>query len=466
MNHNTENARVVVIGGGLAGLAAATYLARAGRAVTLFEKAGVVGGLAVTKRHGEFYFNRGAHALYYHAEAGEVLRELGVHYSGREPSLSMAWAVEGNRLHLLPTSSLALMRTTIMDVPAKLEFGRLLAMVQLLDPQTLRGVSLQEWLEQQVHHPQVRQFLSAYARLTTYTNAPQIMDAGFFMTLLRKIPRVLYLDGGWQTLVDGLRQAAEQAGVQIVTSARVEAIEHEEHVRGVRLAGGETCQAEAVVMAMDPAGASALVDGGTHAMLSRWAQEAVPAQAACLDVGLWRLPRPRSLFALGFDQPVYLSVHSAFAELAPKGGALVHTVKYLPPGEPGDPRNDEHELEALLDLVQPGWRAEVVERQFLPHLSVVNAVIQAKQGGLTGRPGPAVPGIQNLYVAGDWVGPLGQLSGASLASARQAAWQATWHPQGPPTSTHPLRATTFRMTTPPQTTARWADARGGGPDDM
>src|SRR2546426_5368976 len=40
-----------VIGSGLAGLAAATYLARAGRAVTLFEKAGVVGGLAVTKRH-------------------------------------------------------------------------------------------------------------------------------------------------------------------------------------------------------------------------------------------------------------------------------------------------------------------------------------------------------------------------------------------------------------------------------
>lgn len=421
MNHSTQNPQVVIIGSGLTGLAAATYLAKAGRTVTLFEKAGTIGGLAVTRRHGEFYFNLGAHALYYQAEAGEVLGELGIRYSGREPSLSLSWAVEGRQLHLLPTSSLALLRTTMMDAPAKLEFGRLIAAVQLLDPQTLRSTSLQEWLERSVHHPQVRQFLSAYARLTTYTNAPQMMDAGFFVTLLRKIPRVMYLDGGWQTLVDGLHQAAEQAGVQIVTNAKVEAIEHEGHVRGVRLAGGEICRTEAVVMAVDPASASALVDGGTHAELSRWAQEAVPAQAACLDVGLRRLPRPENLSALGLDQPLYLLVHSAFAELAPKGGALVHTVKYLPAGESGNPSHDEHELEALLDLVQPGWRAEVVERQFLPHLTVVNAVIQAKQGGLSGRPGPAVPGIQGLYVAGNWVGPLGQLSGASLASARQAA---------------------------------------------
>ncbi len=41
-------------------------------------------------------------------------------------------------------------------------------------------------------------------------------------------------------------------------------------------------------------------------------------------------------------------------------------------------------------------------------------------------------------------------------------WQTTWHPQGPPTSTQPPRATTFRMTTPPQTTARRATRAGRG----
>ena len=41
--------------------------------------------------------------------------------------------------------------------------------------------------------------------------------------------------------------------------------------------------------------------------------------------------------------------------------------------------------------------------------------------GYQGRPGPAVPGLANLYVVGDWVGGEGLLLNASLASARQAA---------------------------------------------
>ena len=54
-------------------------------------------------------------------------------------------------------------------------------------------------------------------------------------------------------------------------------------------------------------------------------------------------------------------------------------------------------------------------------MNATNAIVQARPGGLSGRPGPEVPGIRNLYVAGDWVGPAGQLTAAGLASARQAA---------------------------------------------
>lgn len=74
-----------------------------------------------------------------------------------------------------------------------------------------------------------------------------------------------------------------------------------------------------------------------------------------------------------------------------------------------------------MDLLQPGWRSEVVEQYFLPHMIVSNAIVQARTGGLSGRPGPTVPGLPNLYVAGDWVGPEGELADASFASARSAA---------------------------------------------
>ena len=85
------------------------------------------------------------------------------------------------------------------------------------------------------------------------------------------------------------------------------------------------------------------------------------------------------------------------------------------------PEPDRGELEELLDLVQPGWRDVLVERRFLPNMVTVSALPTAAQGGLSGRPGPEVPGISNLYLAGDWVGPEGWLSDASRVSAKRAA---------------------------------------------
>lgn len=412
-------ADIIVVGGGLSGLAAATYAARSGRSVTLFEKASEAGGRAITKLREGFSMNLGAHALYYQTEAGEVLRELGVSYSGKEPP--PIFVLADDKLHLSPQTPLGLMRTALLDAPAKLELLGLQAALMRVHLQTLQHVSVSEWLGQHIRNPQLRALLLMLARVTTYTNAPEIQSAALFVEMLRKIPKVLYLDGGWQTLVDGLRLAAEHAGVHIVTGARVEAIEHEERVQGVRLAHGEFYAAKSVIVATDPTAASELVDHGEHAVLSRWTEEAVPSYVACLDVALRRLPEPRYTGVFSTERPLYMVVHSASAKLAPEGGALIHTIRYLEPGERPDPKASEHELEALLDRVQAGWRNEVVERQFLPHMNATNAIVQARYGGLAGRPGPEVPGIGNLYVAGDWVGTAGQLTAAGLASARQAA---------------------------------------------
>jgi len=147
----------------------------------------------------------------------------------------------------------------------------------------------------------------------------------------------------------------------------------------------------------------------------------IPIKAACLDLGLSRLPQPRARFALGIDEPLYLSVHSAVARLAPDGGATIHVAKYLDPDLPHAAKSDERQLEALLDLIQPGWRELVVERRFLPSMTVYHALVTAAQGGPAGRPGPAVPNVANLYVVGDWVGPDGLLADTSLASAKRAA---------------------------------------------
>lgn len=154
------------------------------------------------------------------------------------------------------------------------------------------------------------------------------------------------------------------------------------------------------------------------AVLAGEAAQAVPVKAATLELGLSGLPRPEALFALGVDGPWYASVHSAFARLGPEGGAMVHVMKYLGSAD-ADAR--EAELEAVMDVLQPGWREHVVARRFRPNLTVSHLLPSAKAGGLSGRPTARVPHVSGLFRVGDWVGPEGMLADASFASAESVA---------------------------------------------
>jgi hypothetical protein len=139
-------------------------------------------------------------------------------------------------------------------------------------------------------------------------------------------------------------------------------------------------------------------------------------RAACLDVALHRAPCPKMRFVLGIDVPIYYSLHSASAELAPGDGAVLHVAKYLPPAAGEEPSEAavRSELEALLDYLQPSWREQVVEAQWLPRMTVSHAVWP---------PGcrPAEQLACGIHLAGDWVGNEGMLADAALASGRAAA---------------------------------------------
>jgi phytoene dehydrogenase-like protein len=420
MRHDGHGQTVTVVGGGLAGLTAATYLARSGHAVTLCEKSSTLGGRAATQETKGYLFNLGPHALYRKSHGVSVLCELGVTYTGRSPGASGGYAIDHGAKHALPGGLMSLLTTSLFGVAAKLETARLLAGLQRLDAASFDGVTIRAWSEQHVKHPDVRRFILAVLRLATYGNDPERQSAGSAIRQLQLAlsVNVAYLDGGWQTLVDGLGAQAIAAGVDVRTGAGVTRVEPDGRVH---LRDGSVLDATAVVLATDPDVAADLVVGGRAGMLGRWAKEAIPVKAACLDVALATLPEPRATFALGIDRPLYCSVHSASAKLAPEGGAVIHVARYLGSEKLADPRLAERELEGVLDLVRPGWQRHVVERRFLPAMTVTHGLVTAAAGGVSGRPGPAVPDMPNVFVAGDWVGTEGQLADASLASARRAA---------------------------------------------
>jgi len=423
MKEKVIGSNVAVVGGGLAGLTAANFLARAGFNVRLFEKSSATGGRARTDVEQGFHFNLGPHALYAGGAAIGILRELGVKFQGRPPATSGGFAIDRGAKHTLPVGPISLLTSGLFGLGAKLEAARLLGGIGKFDARGVERLSLREWAEREIRRDSARSLFHSIIRVSTYADDPERQSAGAAIAQLQSAlaSGVLYLDGGWQTLARGLRDAAEKEGVKIGAGERVKAVERDERVRGVRLADGAFYAAESVVIAAGPSEACELIEGGEGIVLSEWAKAAIPVRAACLNVALEYLPEPRALFALGVDRPLYFSVHSAAAKLAPENGAVIHAAKYLGGGPDGEPGAVERELEETLDIMQPGWRNAVVARRFLPSMTVSNALVTAAQGGLKGRPRPNVPGVEGLYVAGDWVGPEGMLADASMASAKLAA---------------------------------------------
>ncbi len=424
-----DSTATIVIGGGLAGLAAAAFLARAGRPVTLLERAPTLGGRAATADRADgVRWNLGPHALYRTGEAMAVLDALGVSPAGALPPTAGAAAHARGRLHRLPAGPWSLMTTTLLGLRGKLAVGRLLGALPRLDPATLAGRSVADWIDGTLADPRARELLAGLVRLTTYDADPGRQDAGAAVAQLQRAfaGNVLYLDDGWASLVDALADAARSAGAELVAGVAVREVvladrDGRAAVTGVRTADGRLLGAGDVVLAGTSAMAAALVEAdGPAGVVHHWAAGARPSRVACLDLAL-RSPLPGPSFVLGTDRPLYLSNHSASARLGPDGVAVVHAAKYVGDGAGSRPEEDERELEELLDLAHPGWRAKLVDRRFLPRLAASTAAVSAADGGLAGRPGPVVPGIDGLLVAGDWVGARGQLADASLASGRSAA---------------------------------------------
>ena len=415
---------VVIVGGGLAGLAASIYLARGGRTVTVFEKRQYLGGRAITQLRQGFRFNLGAHAFYRSGSGAAVCRELGIPVPGVVPK-PRALALLAGEERMLPTGVLSLLATSLLSIVGKAQLIRALLRIRRIDRHPPADVTVREWVDANVSDGRARQVLETLIRLATYSDHAESAGAKLALAQMRIALRgAIYVHEGWQRIVDSLRSTAVTSGVNFVSSSRIVGVDVEHNrVRSVRLGGleldadrfdtmaiaypetaperveGAPLPAENVVLAVDPATASELAG-------QAW--DAQPVTAACLDVALRKLPDPKRTFALGIDQPLYYAVHSTWAQLAPKGGALVHTVKYG--------GGEERELEALLDRMQPGWRDVVVHRRYMPSMTVSNALVTPG----TPRP-PVTTAVRGLYLAGDWVGEEGLLSDAAFASARAAA---------------------------------------------
>lgn len=389
--------RAIVVGGGPAGLVAAARLAEGGVETTLLEGASQLGGRAASEWREGFFLNQGPHALYVGGPAMRELRALGVELDWWNPaSVNSVFPREGKP------------RRSLGGTPG---LTRLLPPLLRNKPEELRDLSTAEWLERTLRSEKARAAAAALVRVTTFVADQGSLSAEVAATQLRigLVPGVRYLQGGWQQLVDALAGCAERNGATLRTRAAARQLDEGADGWTVAL-DEETLHADVLVVAAGGPGAVANLLGDRAP-----AAPGPAAELSVLDLGLRRLPRRTRRFALGIDQPTYLSRHSPPRQ---REGALLTLASYA--------REPRAALETVADTVQPGWRDQVTLERFLPRMVAVSAIPTPAAGGLAGR--PAVDRGQGLYLAGDWVGSEGWLVDAAIASGAAAATAALRRP--------------------------------------
>ncbi len=160
------------------------------------------------------------------------------------------------------------------------------------------------------------------------------------------------------------------------------------------------------------AGAVIVASGGPAAAIGLlgsdpgWDDLGDPVTAACLDLGLSRPGERPVLF--GFTEPLYLSTHCPPADLAPEGGAVVQVMRY-------GARDAATDRDTLTSSPRPPASRPTPSSSSAssPTCTSHGRCPTAAHGGLRGRPDARVPRHERVFVAGDWVGPVGMLGGRS-----------------------------------------------------
>jgi glycine/D-amino acid oxidase-like deaminating enzyme len=408
---------VAVVGGGLAGLTAAAFAARLGSSVVVLD-AHALGGRACTTSIDGFRFNQGPHALYETGEAMAALRELGVPVPGGAPSRTIGVIVDGVQ-ERFPVGAGSMLCTGALSASGKAAATRLLAALPKHNASKARGMTVDEWIAGRKLPKDAAALVHVLVRVSTYANAPDLLDAGAVVQQLqRALKGVRYLDGGWQVMVDGVAAIAARAGAEITDHVRVDSIDPASDAWVLTTSAGEV-RAKSVVLAAGGPNVAARLLGVDASVLG---DPGPKARATCLELGLDTSPATPVLFST--DAPLYFSTHMPPAQLGPAGATVVHVAKYLAPDDAPSPEVGAQELwgHARAAGVDRG-SAAVLASRCLHDMTVTYGIPQARLGGFDGRPRVAVAEMPGIFLAGDWVGHEGMLLDAAMASARHAAAQ-------------------------------------------
>jgi protoporphyrinogen oxidase len=236
-------ARVIIIGAGPMGLAAAYHATRGGHEVDLFEAGPVAGGMSAHFDFGGISLERFYHFVCRSDQPTfDLMRELGIEGKLCWVPTSMGLCLDG---HLHPWGNpLALLRFPGISPLTKLRYGLFgfLCMKRSVWP-ALENRSAREWIIQWCGQKGYEQLWRSLFELKFYEYADDISAAWIWMRMRRTWSsrksllqeELGYIEGGSETLVNALVDAIQDGGGRIHLNSCVQKIDAENgSVTGVR----------------------------------------------------------------------------------------------------------------------------------------------------------------------------------------------------------------------------------------
>ncbi|WP_160646093.1 FAD-dependent oxidoreductase [Chengkuizengella marina] len=419
MTENLQKWDVIIIGGGIAGLTASVILSKANKKVLILEKAKQIGGRATTIEKAGGLLNLGPHAIYPNGPGVKILEELNIKLNGGSP-VSKGTLLYENKTYPLTLSPVALLTSKLLKWKEKREFIKLVSGLNKINTKFIQNISLYDWVEAHIIEEKVKKLFYMLCRLSSYCNDPKRSSAGIIIEQVKLgLTGVRYLDGGWQTLVDQLKQQALSHGVTIKENHHI--IELLGTHPNITLIDSldVTFTTEHVISTSTPANTLSMIKSEQmSSTLKQYRDLCIPVKGAFWDIVLKKTTNLNVKFALGLDEPLYYSNQSAVANLVTEPNLhIIHLGKYLSTDEKLDPKKNHKQLKNFLSVIEPDWEKEVVFQRFLPSLTVCNAMPSTNMPKINTE----ISEIPGLYVAGDWVTTNGLLADASITSAKAAA---------------------------------------------
>ena len=333
-------AKIVILGAGPMGLAAAHRAVALGHEVDLLEADAQAGGMAAHFDFGGLSIERFYHFVCTSDEPTfALMRELGIGDAMRWRATSMGYFIK-NRLY--PWGDpISLLTFPHLSLLSKIRTGlQMFLTTKSRDFSAIEAKTARQWIEDGSGKPVFDTLWKRLLDLKFYELADQI-SASWIATRVKRIgnsrssifkEKLGYIEGGTQTLVDALTQAIEAKGGRIHLKAPAERVLTQDgKVTGVQ-AGGRFFPADAVISTIP----TPLVDALVPDLPEDWKVK----YAAIKNIGvvclLFKLKRSVSkhFWVNIVDPKIEIPGLIEFSNLRPVAESVVYVPYYMPTTQP------------------------------------------------------------------------------------------------------------------------------------